>query len=276
MSKKIYNQIEVGSFIETKRKELNLTQEQIARKLGVTKTAVSNWENGISMIDVKYIVPLANLFSVKVDDILFPNYTTTNKEYNYSTETFKKMIEGKLSDKKLYNKLVLRYIKNKKEIVELLKKYEKTKEKTILDRLAEINMFGFTFVGGSYIDLLSMDYYENELKPVVLELDKSASFENLIETFWWTEFDMRSNIFANILGKRKETIINKDIEYVFKSRVFMLDFIYNNCSDMVFNEYINSFTQSYKEQLLMNMLMANQSNATKIIDDLRKAVYEIQ
>ena len=87
---------------------------------------------------------------------------------------------------------------------------------------------------------------------------------------------MRSNIFANILGKRKETIINKDIEYVFKSRVFMLDFIYNNCSDMVFNEYINSFTQSYKEQLLMNMLMANQSNATKIIDDLRKAVYEIQ
>ena len=56
----------------------------------------------------------------------------------------------------------------------------------------------------------------------------------------------------------------------------MLDFIYNNCSDMVFNEYINSFTQSYKEQLLMNMLMANQSNATKIIDDLRKAVYEIQ
>lgn len=132
-------------------------------------------------------------------------FVTTNKEYNYSTETFKKMIEGKLSDKKLYNKLVLKYIKNKKEIVELLKKYEKTKEKTILDRLAEINMFGFTFVGGSSIDLLSMDYYENELKPVVLELDKSASFENLIETFWWTEFDMRSNIFANILGKRKET-----------------------------------------------------------------------
>lgn len=276
MSRKIYNQVEVGRFVESKRKELNLTQEQIAKKLGVTKTAVSNWENGIAMIDVKYIASLANVFSVKVDDILFPDYTVTNKEYNYSAETFKNMLRGKLDDKKIYNKLILKYIENKTEIVNMLYEYEKTKEITILDKLNEINMFGFNFVGGHSFKLLSIEYYENELKPVVLQFDNSVSFENLIETFWWTEFDMRSNIFSNILGRRKESIINKELDYVFKSRVFMLDFIYNNCSEMVFNKYINTFTQNYKEKLLTNMLMTNQSNANKVIDALRKAVYEIQ
>lgn len=276
MSRKNYNQVEVGSFVEAKRKELNLTQDQIAKKLGVTKTAVSNWENGIAMIDVKYIAPLANIFAVKIDDILFPDYTITNKKFNYSAETFKKMLSGELSDKKIYNKLILKYIENKKEIVKLLYEYEKTKEKPILDKLNEINMFGFDFVGGSSFNQLSMEYYENELKPVVLEFDNSVSFENLIETFWWIGFDISSNIFANILGRRKETIINSELDYVFKGRIFMLDFIYDNCSEMVFNEYINSFTQNYKEQLLMNMLMTNQNNANKVIDALRKAVYEIK
>lgn len=40
--------IKVGRFIAQNRKNLNLTQKELAEKLGVTDRAVSKWENGVS------------------------------------------------------------------------------------------------------------------------------------------------------------------------------------------------------------------------------------
>lgn len=42
------NQIAIGSFIAKKRKEKNLTQEQLAEKLGISNKTVSKWETGVS------------------------------------------------------------------------------------------------------------------------------------------------------------------------------------------------------------------------------------
>ena len=41
--------IKVGRFIAQNRKNLNLTQKELAEKLGVTDRAVSKWENGRSI-----------------------------------------------------------------------------------------------------------------------------------------------------------------------------------------------------------------------------------
>lgn len=41
-------QIKVGRFITKKRKEQNLTQEQLAERLGVSNKTVSKWETGVS------------------------------------------------------------------------------------------------------------------------------------------------------------------------------------------------------------------------------------
>lgn len=41
------NQERIGKFIATVRKEKNLTQEQLAEKLGITYKAISKWECGI-------------------------------------------------------------------------------------------------------------------------------------------------------------------------------------------------------------------------------------
>lgn len=38
----------VGEVIREKRKELGLTQEQVARRLGVSAPAVNKWEKGVS------------------------------------------------------------------------------------------------------------------------------------------------------------------------------------------------------------------------------------
>ena len=41
-------QIKAGRFITKKRKEQNLTQEQLAERLGVSNKTVSKWETGVS------------------------------------------------------------------------------------------------------------------------------------------------------------------------------------------------------------------------------------
>lgn len=43
------NQEKIGAFIANRRKELNLTQKELAEKLGITDRAVSKWENGGSL-----------------------------------------------------------------------------------------------------------------------------------------------------------------------------------------------------------------------------------
>ena len=45
------DQIKTGKFIAERRKANNLTQMQLAEKLGITDRAVSKWETGRSMPD---------------------------------------------------------------------------------------------------------------------------------------------------------------------------------------------------------------------------------
>jgi len=42
------NQTAIGGYIARKRKEQNLTQEQLAQQLGVSNKTISKWENGVS------------------------------------------------------------------------------------------------------------------------------------------------------------------------------------------------------------------------------------
>ena len=42
------NQTAIGSYILKKRREKNLTQEQLAEKLSVSNKTISKWENGVS------------------------------------------------------------------------------------------------------------------------------------------------------------------------------------------------------------------------------------
>ena len=52
------------------RKNLGLTQEQLAERLGITLGAVSKWERGSSEPDLGFIMDLAELFHVSVDALI--------------------------------------------------------------------------------------------------------------------------------------------------------------------------------------------------------------
>ena len=64
------NQIAIGNFIEKKRKEQNLTQAQLAEKLGVSNKTVSKWENGKCMPDYGVIQPLCEELKVTVSELM--------------------------------------------------------------------------------------------------------------------------------------------------------------------------------------------------------------
>ena len=64
------NQIAIGNFIEKKRKGQNLTQAQLAEKLGVSNKTVSKWENGKCMPDYGVIQPLCTELGVTVSELM--------------------------------------------------------------------------------------------------------------------------------------------------------------------------------------------------------------
>ena len=59
-----------GKYIAEKRKQLGMTQMQLAEKLHVTDKAVSKWERGLSYPDVTLLEPLAEELSVSIGELL--------------------------------------------------------------------------------------------------------------------------------------------------------------------------------------------------------------
>lgn len=60
----------MGAFLAARRKELGMTQAELAEKMGVTDKAVSKWERDLSCPDVDALPRLAEIFGVTVDDLL--------------------------------------------------------------------------------------------------------------------------------------------------------------------------------------------------------------
>ena len=64
------DQQKIGKFIQELRKEKDLTQLQLAEKLGVTDRAVSNWETGRRMPDLSLIKLLCDELGITINDLL--------------------------------------------------------------------------------------------------------------------------------------------------------------------------------------------------------------
>lgn len=60
----------VADRIKTLREQQNMTQTQLAKQLGITRSSVNAWEMGISVPSTQYIVELANIFKVSTDYLL--------------------------------------------------------------------------------------------------------------------------------------------------------------------------------------------------------------
>lgn len=64
------NQLATGMFIARKRKELNLTQAQLAERLGISSKSVSKWERGKCMPDYGIVNELCDALGITVSELL--------------------------------------------------------------------------------------------------------------------------------------------------------------------------------------------------------------
>ena len=65
--------VKVGNVIMTKRRQLNMTQDDLANHLFVTRQLVSKWENGTGVPSIDVLIELSKLFKIPVEELLCLN-----------------------------------------------------------------------------------------------------------------------------------------------------------------------------------------------------------
>ncbi|WP_230398092.1 helix-turn-helix domain-containing protein [Novisyntrophococcus fermenticellae] len=70
----------LGEVIRKYRKIKNMTQEELAGRLGITAPAVNKWENGVSFPDITLLAPIARLLNITLDTLLSFREDLTEEE----------------------------------------------------------------------------------------------------------------------------------------------------------------------------------------------------
>lgn len=60
----------IGKSIKVNRMAQNYTQKQLAQKIGVTHAAISYWENGVNIPNVKDCWLLADALEITIDELV--------------------------------------------------------------------------------------------------------------------------------------------------------------------------------------------------------------
>ncbi|MBQ3317769.1 MAG: helix-turn-helix transcriptional regulator [Spirochaetales bacterium] len=64
------NQLKIGKFLKQLRTEKNLTQEQVAESLNVSRRTVSRWETGFNLPDLDILVIMSDFYQVDLRELL--------------------------------------------------------------------------------------------------------------------------------------------------------------------------------------------------------------
>ena len=94
----------ISNFIKTKRKELGITQDELAEKLFVTEKAISRWETGRGTPDISLLLPLSKELNIDVSELLNGEENKKSKndieqliEYNEITKVNKYNFQFRLT-----------------------------------------------------------------------------------------------------------------------------------------------------------------------------------
>ena len=62
--------VKIGEFIKAQRNSLNMTQKELAEKIGCTDKAVSRWETGKGLPDSSFLIPLSKELNISINELL--------------------------------------------------------------------------------------------------------------------------------------------------------------------------------------------------------------
>lgn len=193
------NQERIGKFILELRKKNNLTQKELADKLGVTYQAVSKWENGKNIPDISILKIICEEYNIDINDLLDINRKKEKKlglvliivgiiiitfilsiliYTNIKTDTFKfKTIESNCDNFNLSGSIA--YTDTKSAIyisnVEYCGKKDDTKYKKIECTLYEVNGDSLVKVGMCGYDINTPMTLNDYLSNIKISIDNYNS-----------------------------------------------------------------------------------------------------
>ena len=206
----------IGIFIATLRKELNMTQSDVADALHISHQAVSKWERLESLPDITLLPELAKLFNVTMEELLQGKRFKEEERQNINSHE-----EIFINDVAIENieeaKQALRIIENKTEILKEIAPITKPK---VLDQvmddiefeLEEIEDF-LPFLGAEVFDKIinqaikthTIHKLQEKIYPFLNEEHK----DKLIEYYINHETDMDvGELYPFISSAHKEKLIH--------------------------------------------------------------------
>ena len=84
----------LGKFIQTKRKELGLSQKELAKALYVTESAVSKWERGISYPDITMISGICEVLHISEHELCTASEDRQQRESDLMVKSYKRFVRG--------------------------------------------------------------------------------------------------------------------------------------------------------------------------------------
>ena len=95
------NQEKIGKYIVECRKKKNMTEQELAEKLGVSDRTIGNWENGRNMPDLSLFKPLSEILGISIAELLdggkidknniaYKSEEILTNTINYQTEKIRK------------------------------------------------------------------------------------------------------------------------------------------------------------------------------------------
>ncbi|MGN1379511.1 MAG: helix-turn-helix domain-containing protein [Bacilli bacterium] len=122
------------------RKEHNLSQEQLADELGVSRQAISKWESAVAYPEMEKIIALCNKFNLNIDDLLHKDI---------------KEVKGEEESKKKINSLIDDFLKFITDTINLFSNMNfKSKMKCLFEQIVVITILFFI----SLIIVSSLNY----------------------------------------------------------------------------------------------------------------------
>ncbi len=85
--------IEFAKQLKKYRREHQLSQEQLAEQLFISRQAISKWEQGDGLPDLNNIVKLAEIFDISLDELVLGKSTELVSEENTKSTTPQTFLE---------------------------------------------------------------------------------------------------------------------------------------------------------------------------------------
>lgn len=226
----------VGEYIKQLLKEHEMTQNDLANELHITRSAVSQNLNGKSTFDLQNLIRISEIFNVSLDTLLDMKSSREDDVISEYERLVKKGLEELkrtpleeliLHTKDLYGKVFIEYVieYNNKELftylitnkVPLYDTNSSNIEQVLLKMIIFMiknQMNGFISFIGIYIELFgSLTINDETLEKQVLEGLENYTDKEIIKELFTKEFAVKEKI-AKLITKSKKVNARSTIEWM--------------------------------------------------------------